>query len=226
MKRCPDCYEIYDEGEKFCDLDGQRLMIDPALSDADLERISVNTDSASPSRQSWLTGLVGVMGGIIICAVAYGAHSLWSMQSDPAEKEGSSYSSRVQEPVYSALPAPARMPEPTPHPSESPSPDPGAEPLQESSESTTAGAESQTVVARLNQGPISTGPRTGEDEQGERIQTIVQMNDGTNIEVDAAWEDGQGVWYRRGGLVSFVESQRVKAITVRAQPKPSPISAK
>jgi hypothetical protein len=45
------------------------------------------------------------------------------------------------------------------------------------------------------------------------------MDDGTRLEVDAAWQDKQGVWYRRGGLVSFVESKRIKGIHGRQEPK-------
>jgi hypothetical protein len=39
------------------------------------------------------------------------------------------------------------------------------------------------------------------------------MTDGSTLDVDAAWKDNQGIWYRRSGLVSFVDSSRVKAIT-------------
>ena len=39
------------------------------------------------------------------------------------------------------------------------------------------------------------------------------------LDVDAAWEDNQGIWYRRGGLVSFVDSSRVKAIAARKPAK-------
>ena len=67
----------------------------------------------------------------------------------------------------------------------------------------------------------------GREEKGERVgdKTIIQMNDGTSVEVDAAWSDRQGIWYRRGGLVSFVESNRVKAIRAREEPKPAAVSS-
>ena len=84
--------------------------------------------------------------------------------------------------------------------------------------------ESATVAARLNQGPVSTGQRKKDAE--EVAQTVIQMNDGTSVEVDAAWEDGQGVWYRRGGMVAFVASERVKAITGRAAQKPASSSTR
>jgi soluble lytic murein transglycosylase-like protein len=36
--------------------------------------------------------------------------------------------------------------------------------------------------------------------------------DGTTIEVDEAWNDAEGVWYRRGGMTNFVARARVKTI--------------
>ena len=38
-------------------------------------------------------------------------------------------------------------------------------------------------------------------------------------DVDAAWEDKEGIWYRRSGLVSFVDSSRVKSITTHRDTK-------
>jgi len=40
----------------------------------------------------------------------------------------------------------------------------------------------------------------------------LRMSDGKLIEVDEAWEDAQGVWYRRGGVTHHVERARVRAI--------------
>jgi Zn-finger nucleic acid-binding protein len=36
--------------------------------------------------------------------------------------------------------------------------------------------------------------------------------DGTAFEVDEAWDDADGVWYRRGGMTNFVARARVKTI--------------
>ncbi len=38
------------------------------------------------------------------------------------------------------------------------------------------------------------------------------MTDGTTLEVDEAWDNADGVWYRRGGVTNFVERARVKTI--------------
>ncbi|HZG52560.1 MAG TPA: lytic transglycosylase domain-containing protein [Pyrinomonadaceae bacterium] len=38
------------------------------------------------------------------------------------------------------------------------------------------------------------------------------LTDGTTLEVDEAWDDAEGVWYRRGGMTSFMARARVKTI--------------
>jgi Zn-finger nucleic acid-binding protein len=43
--------------------------------------------------------------------------------------------------------------------------------------------------------------------------------DGTAIEVDEAWDDAEGVWYRRGGMTNFVERARVKKIERKGNEK-------
>jgi hypothetical protein len=40
----------------------------------------------------------------------------------------------------------------------------------------------------------------------------LHLVDGTTLEVDEAWDDAEGVWYRRGGVTNFVARARVKTI--------------
>ncbi|HEX8353408.1 MAG TPA: lytic transglycosylase domain-containing protein [Pyrinomonadaceae bacterium] len=40
----------------------------------------------------------------------------------------------------------------------------------------------------------------------------LRLADGTLMEVDEAWEDSQGVWYRRDGVTHWVERSRVKEV--------------
>src|SRR5205085_845378 len=40
----------------------------------------------------------------------------------------------------------------------------------------------------------------------------LRLVDGSTMEVDEAWEDAQGVWYRRGGVTYLVERSRVREI--------------
>jgi soluble lytic murein transglycosylase-like protein len=43
--------------------------------------------------------------------------------------------------------------------------------------------------------------------------------DGTTLEVDEAWDDAEGVWYRRGGMTNFVARARVKTIERKGDAK-------
>ncbi|HJQ35442.1 MAG TPA: transglycosylase SLT domain-containing protein [Pyrinomonadaceae bacterium] len=40
----------------------------------------------------------------------------------------------------------------------------------------------------------------------------LKLADGTTMEVDEAWEDASGVWYRRGGVTYSVERSRVREV--------------
>jgi len=43
--------------------------------------------------------------------------------------------------------------------------------------------------------------------------------DGTTLEVDEAWDDAEGVWYRHGGMTNFVARARVKTIERKGSEK-------
>jgi len=214
MKRCPKCYQIYGNTETFCEADGQRLLPDPGLT---VETTELVPDGPPAKNLSALgTGLVGLITGVALCGSAYLAYSFFN--SAPKEEEPPPMAVQVQEPSKTR-PAPVRAPEAEASPAESPTEEEQAEASPEPSQSTPA----EPVSARLNQGPVSTGAQTsGGATDGAKVKTIIEMQDGSSVEVDAAWKDNQGVWYRQGTLVTFVEGQRVKAITARAEPKSSP----
>ena len=218
MRRCPECYEVYENGERFCEVDGQRLLADPAL------RPSVEQSPSAPNpttntQQSWLIGALGLAVGVLLCLGAYTVHALWTADSG-SEDQNTSYSARTQNAVQAEHPAPARRVEAEPAESAQGSPEEAEQEASPEAQPEPSATEAQTAGARLNQGPVSTGQRAKDTEKGgAKVQTVILMKDGTSVEVDAAWEDKQGVWYRRGGLVSFVESQLVKSITARAEPK-------
>jgi hypothetical protein len=217
MKRCPECYEAYDAGESFCETDGQRLLADPTFSIVPEE--SPLPVQAQPNPDVWLMAVVGIFVGILISAAAYLAISLWSFDSSPQGREPTVYASKSQPVSSRALPA--RVGEEAVEPTEELAEDPEADANDELPADPAQTLDNPPVAARLNTGPVSTSERVKDSAEVADVRTIIQMNDGTTMEVDAAWQEKQGVWYRRGGLVSFVESQRVKMITARAEPKAS-----
>ncbi|HEU4433793.1 MAG TPA: hypothetical protein VFR51_10365 [Pyrinomonadaceae bacterium] len=214
MKRCPKCYQVYGNIETFCEVDGQRLLPDPGLN---VETTELVPDGPPSKNLSLLgTGLVGIVMGVALCGSAYLAYSFFTSASEkPEERPPMAVEVREQP---QTRPAPVRVPEAEASPTESPTEEEQAEASPQPSQQTPA----EPVSARLNQGPVSTGNQTSPSADGAKVKTIIEMQDGSSVEVDAAWKDNQGVWYRQGSLVSFVEGARVKAITARAEPKNSP----
>jgi hypothetical protein len=163
-----------------------------------------------------VTGLIGVFTGVFLCAGAYLAYSFLGSASEIKE-ERVPLAAQVREPSQTR-PAPARLPEAEASPSESPAEEEEAEASPEPAQAPAA----EQAPAKLNQGPISTAAHSSTNADGATVKTIIEMQDGSRLEVDAAWKDNQGVWYRQGSLVSFVEGPRVKSITARTEPKTSP----
>ena len=202
-------------------MDGQLLLTGPTLSapaasgSADLAMTPAKAEAMStPQREIWFVGTAGVVLGIVVCVGGYLAYGLWNEDSGFKEPSAPALASQAGDPIPASRPqAPRSEPTVAPEATETIEPEASPEP------SPVPTAETTAVTASLNQGPVSTGQR--KKDLDEKVQTIIQMNDGSSVEVDAAWEDAQGVWYRRGGMVAFVESQRVKAITGRAAQKPA-----
>jgi len=220
MNRCPQCYQIYEAHEKYCEIDGEGLLSDLFLFVDTEGTVEEENDQRKLPYAGWTAGLIGALVGIIICLGCFAAYTFWILQLNPRDQETPSYVSGLRDPAPTTQRVSARLAEPAPPPIDSPSPEPEAS--AEPTAAPPAPPDVNNVAVTLNQGPVSTGSRSKEREGG--IQTVIEMSDGSIMEVEAAWRDDQGVWYRRGGLVSFVESWRVKAITAKAEPKASPTS--
>jgi hypothetical protein len=216
MKRCPQCYASYEDQARFCENDGHDLLVDPA-SLAKPEVVVV----AAASRSIWPAATLGVVAGVVIGAGVFAVAFLFS-RPETHDQATVRAATEVHE---TALPRRAVTSDsvPTPEPEASPSPDEEQEAEAEAEPSPAPSAETQTTSVRLNQGPISTGEKPAAGDGDNAVQTVIEMKDGSTLDVEAAWEDKQGVWYRRSGLVSFVDSSRVKAITSRRDVKASEV---
>jgi len=218
MKRCSQCYQPYPDSEKFCESDGQPLFDVPVTSPVGKVADSAAVVPGASSPNAPVMIIVGVMVGILLTSLVYAGYMVFT--AEPPAENLNPQVSRVDTPeTQQPRHAPrAEVVEPSPAPTEESSPSPEAE------EEPKAATE-DTTTARLNQGPVSTGERKLNSKEQAGDKTIIEMTDGTNIEVDAAWQDKQGVWYRRGGLVSFVESKRIKAIQARQESKADPVNS-
>lgn len=209
MKRCPQCYEAYEDGARFCETDGRELLADPVIY-TESQAVTPAPSAAAPV---WLpAAALGVLLGIGIGAGVF-AVMTFSSGSSADEPQVVREAPSVREAVPPSSRPMVAEAAPVAEPQESPSPELKEE--AEAAASPQSSEDKKSDVAQFNQGPISTGQKAKAGESEAGLQTVIEMQDGSTLDVDAAWEDKQGIWYRRSGLVSFVESSRVKAITAR-----------
>lgn len=208
MKQCPECNELFDDQKAFCDMDGAEL-----VDQTDSLRAALTNAQASSSGNSsaWVTGVIGGLIGVIICILLYMLFLVPGRQND-LEQERRANEAKETRPVTPSQVALV----PTKAPAETPSPTETESPAEEAASPSPAAAATAPPVP-LNNGPIATG--TKELAGGDRA--LIKMKDGSTVEADAAWEDAQGIWFRRSGLVSFVEKSRVEAITEPRKPAPA-----
>ncbi len=207
MKRCPQCLEAYDDEEKYCELDGKKLLGDPTFHVVEAGPV------AAPARnhtERSLMVLVGVLGGVVISAALFVVYSV--ARNEPAQSP--QLTARVPQTIPSTQPSQPGYLQPAPRATATPLEEAelaDAEPEPETQDE----AQRTPVSTKVNQGPISTSGHKDESN----VKTVIELHDGTSIYVDAAWKEGQGIWYRRGGLVSFLDSKDVKSISAVADSK-------
>ena len=207
MKQCPVCKETFDDQKAFCDMDGSELV---DQTDSLRAALSQANPAASSSASAWVTGTIGGLIGIIVCVLLYILFLAPGQQKaleDERRANETKETTTVKPSQVALVPTNNQISVPTPSPTESPA-------EETASQSPVAPAAATPPPAALNDGPIATGTK----EAAKSEHAIIKMKDGSTVEADAAWEDAQGVWFRRSGLVSFVEKSRVEAITEPRKP--------
>ena len=205
MRRCPQCNSVFDGEEHFCELDGTPLVEEneKVVSNA------VSPEPESPGTKGVL--LIGALAGVIIGMLLFLVY--FALTKDKPQEERSQHSTvnvttaQPQVPSLPAQPLPESSPspsvEPSPSPSVAPSPSPAVQPSPEQ--------------LQLSGNPISTaGVKSG--------PVLIKLQTGTSIEAEEAWQTGEGIWYRRGGVVSLLDPKDVKTIEKPPTPSPQPSS--
>ena len=217
MKRCPECHSLFPDVDQFCELDGTTLVAahpdsSPVVGDR-LEqelRTVLELDARNARRrQYWLIMPLVAVGAIAIGLVLFLLYQSMTREDPNSSTNSSTKTDLAQQPPLLSRPAPiaseSPSTEPSPSPSVGPSPVFTAEPAR----------------VALSSSPISTGG----DEKARRGRITIRLTNGNTVEADEVWETGEGVWYRRRGVVTLVERDQVKAIesgTEKASPSPSP----
>jgi hypothetical protein len=207
------CKEHFADEQKFCDTDGTPLM-DKVRKGPGLNAEALPPIENGRATQVWPIVTIGVLIGVIICLTAYAV-----MMTPPADKDGRNNrgESAKLNPSERSLPVTPARTEPIPAAS-IPQPSPEATATETASPTPAVAEASQSPAAALNTGPISTDREHGE----KRGRMLIKLKTGVTVEADAAWADQLGIWYRKGGLVSYVERDRIESIAEPPQPKTSP----
>lgn len=212
MKQCPECREHFADEQNFCDADGTAL-----VDETELLRSALNAAQPAPAqtngqaRQIWPIVTIGILIGVIISLSAYVLVVMPSAER-AEEKSKRSETAKLNPSDRPAQPVTTRS-EPLPVASADPSAE--ASPSESASPAPATAAATQQTSASLNTGPISTDVHEGE----KRGHTLIKLKSGVLVEADAAWADQTGIWYRQGGLVSYVERDRIESISEPPQPK-------
>ena len=238
MKLCPQCDFIYEDDQSVCDMDGKELVPSPAVvSDQDLATpVSAAPVPVSdvlpvePAGRRWrnlalLT--LFVLATLIIVIYLARANQLRSLRA-PEESESSR--DRSAGPAQPTSEATVGQPsssesESTQTPSvdaalseqspEQPSELSSAERDQAAASSASSTAKEALAHTRLTPGPVSAGAPSG----NSRGPVIVRLNNGVAIRADEAWEKREGIWYRQGGVVTFLKRSEVR--TIERLPSPA-----
>jgi hypothetical protein len=202
MKHCPRCQNQFRDELVFCDIDGTPLVEGlGARQNTPFIPGPMKSGSTTPAGVS---ALIGILIGIVLCALVYLAFLAPGLNPNEASNQ------QLETTVTATAPAPLdqRAAEPLPAPSPAVEESPSPEEADASAEASPAAATETSAKIAVNPGPISTGTTTiGEG------RTLITMKDGSSVEADAAWEDAEGIWYRRSGLVSFVDRTKVEKIS-------------
>jgi len=206
MKRCPQCFSLFEDPNRYCDLDGTPL----------IEEQEPTPPQVTGQQQSWRTFAVGAVAGLALGIVLFLIY--YAVTRQPAIKTVSAGVSIQQPPAVSLppqplassdhlgepSPAPSLVPSPSASPTTSPSPSPKPSPSPSLEASPDAGLSSSAVSTGLTP---------------DRV--IIRLLNGAVIEADEAWKGPEGIWYRQQGLVALLDPAQIKSID-RLPPMPSP----
>ena len=223
MKRCPECDSNFPDADQFCELDGTILVADYSdnNTDASADRAPQTVSPAGargyqvsrdgPTGETWkiltIMAIAGVAIGIVLFFV-YQRLSRDGIEQSSSEPPSNDSVRRQQIPPLPLRPSPSVSVSPSPEPSPSPSPMPSP------------GNQAESARVALSSSPVSTGG----DKKAGLGQLTIRLTNGTAVEADEVWETGEGIWYRRHGVVTLLERDQVKAIE-RPSPASSPTPA-
>ncbi|MGH9932829.1 MAG: hypothetical protein ACREA9_26805 [Pyrinomonadaceae bacterium] len=245
MKLCPQCDFIYEDDQRFCDMDGKELVYDPAP--VFIEANVANPLSPTPKRLAGRRSrsfAVAVVVGLVLAGMVIAGYLAHQARLRAASESSAQSADRSIARSTAEIPAQPTSEDTGEQTSASDiastqtplantalaeqSAEPSFEQLPEQSPSQTDAASgsaslSQSPPSRASLSParLAANPVSARGPSGNsRGPVIVRLTNGAAIEADEVWERKEGVWYRQAGMVIFLKRSRVRTIE-RLAPAPA-----
>jgi hypothetical protein len=245
MKLCPQCDFIYEDDQNVCDMDGKELVSNlvkvvteqglatPVSATPVLVSDVLPMESGGRRWRNFALLTVFVLATLVIVFYLARANQLRSRRTTESSESSTdrsageippqsiSWDTSVQ-PSSSDLVSTQTPSADTALPEQSRERSSELSSLEtdqmtvssEASSSQSSTAKESLAHTRLTPGPVSAGA----SEYG-RGPVIVRLNNGASIRADEAWEKREGIWYRQGGVVTFLKRSEVR--TIERLPSPA-----
>lgn len=225
MKLCPICESRFPDTDQFCELDGTKLVSDDSDENSNMAAPHFEHDPQSSNAygvvegagfqrhrqargsETWKILAVLAVASVVIGAILFLVYRQMTGDANEGVTGESSNVSSAQQPPRLLTAQPVAFASVSPSPETSPSPT--------ATPSPSVNADAARAV--LSSSPVSTGA----DERPKGVAVVIRLTNGTSVEADEVWETGEGIWYRRSGLVTLLERDHVASI-IRTPPASSP----
>lgn len=219
MKRCPQCSFLYLDSDQLCDLDHTPLIADESGSDLDAidlpepktyklsltaafreRKLNLKTLSAATAA-GLIIGLMLLIGYQKIRTTVQASRPPAASQAPKSQDYRAPAADLTNEVIAKA---PLAQQESTTLASLH-STTPPAKPM---SPAKTLFTRVESARPRLTSDPVSTG-----EVAGPARPVTIRLTNGSSLEADEVWRTRAGVWYRRKGMVTFLKTKRLRAIS-------------
>ena len=209
MKLCPQCDFIYEDDQAFCDMDGKELIFNAVAPFADQDSVSAKPPELKKSRARRFAFAIAAAALLVsLLSFVYLAQrrqlrtSAASVQStQPALSEPVAQSSPAASIANTVIDASLQG---------EPNANAGASPVSSPATEASASARAMEAAAKPAEAALA----------GGASPVTLRLTNGGVIKSDDAGQTKNGVWYRQGGMVTFLKRSQVKAIERNQVPLP------